>query len=140
VSRQAELTQLTVAAGILIDARGRVLVTERLGDGPFHGMWEFPGGKIRDGESAEAALLRELAEEIGVEDSITASFMSLEHEYPDRHVAIEFFIVSDWRNTPEGREGQRLRWVSVADLGDVDLLPADAPVVAALKRDYLSRY
>ena len=130
------MRQLNVAAGILIDEQGRVLVAERLGDGPFHGMWEFPGGKIRDGESAEDALLRELAEEIGIEDSSTASFMTLEHDYPDRRVAIEFFIVSAWRNRPEGLEGQRLRWVDVAELGDVELLPADAPVVAALKRGY----
>ena len=112
-----------------------MLLAERLGDGPFRGMWEFPGGKIRDGESPRAALLRELAEEIGVESGTTASFMRLEHEYPDRRVAIEFFIASDWRDEPEGREGQALRWVRVAELGDVELLPADAPVVAALQRE-----
>ena len=137
--RQAELTRLNVAAGILVDAEGRVLVAERLGDGAFHGMWEFPGGKIHDGETAEGALVRELAEEIGVENGQFESFMRLEHEYPDRHVTIEFFLVSGWRNEPEGREGQGLRWVRVAELDEVDLLPADEPVVAALKRG-ISRY
>ena len=126
-----------MAAGILIDAGGRVLVAERIGGGAFHGMWEFPGGKIQPGETAEAALARELAEEIGVEGAELSSFMSLEHEYPDRHVTIEFFVVRGWRNEPRGLEGQALRWLDVHELDAIGLLPADAPVVAALKRGSL---
>ena len=131
--RQAELTKLNVVAGILADASGRVLVAERLGDGPFHGMWEFPGGKIHAGESPEEALARELSEEIGIDVRIAASFMRLEHRYPDRHVEIEFFLVESWGNKPEGLEGQALRWVTVGELHLAKLLPADEPVVAALK-------
>lgn len=134
VPRQAQLIRLKVAAGILIDADGRVLVAERLGDGAFHGMWEFPGGKLQDGESAQAALARELAEEIGIEGGVLSAFMSLEHEYPDRHVTIDFFVVSAWRNEPRGLEGQALRWLAVDELDSIGLLPADAPVVEALKR------
>ena len=123
-----------VAAGILRDAAGRVLITERLCDGPFDGLWEFPGGKIVPGESAEQALARELAEELGVELQRSRHFMSLDHRYPDRSVSIHFFIVSDWHNEPAGREGQRLRWVDTADLDAGELLPADLPVVTALRR------
>lgn len=123
-----------VAAGILCDAKGRVLIAERLGDGPFHGMWEFPGGKIAPGESAERALSRELAEELGIEVTESSSFMSLRHHYDDRIVSIEFFIVSRWNSEPVGREGQELRWVPSEFLDADELLPADSPVVEALQQ------
>ncbi len=123
-----------VAAGILCDSEGRILIAERLGDGPFHGMWEFPGGKIAAGESSQCALSRELAEELGIEVTACSSFMNLRHEYDDRVVTIEFFIVSDWNSDPIGREGQALRWVPAEALDADELLPADMPVVEALRR------
>ncbi len=110
-----------------------MLIAERLGGGPFHGMWEFPGGKIGDGEKAGDALARELAEELGIEVRASESMMKLCHEYPDRIVSIEFFIVSAWYNEPVGLEGQQLEWVPVADLEAARLLPADLPVIEALK-------
>ena len=123
-----------VAAGILCDAEGRVLIAERLGDGPFHGLWEFPGGKIGASETASEALARELAEELGIEIMSCASFMNLRHEYDDRTVTIEFFIVSAWQSEPVGREGQALRWVPREHLDPDELLPADVPVIEALKQ------
>jgi 8-oxo-dGTP diphosphatase len=123
-----------VAAGILCDPQGRVLIAERLGDGPFHGLWEFPGGKIGPHESAPDALLRELAEELGIEATVYSSFMNLRHEYEDRVVTIEFFIVSDWNSNPVGREGQALRWVQKDRLDAQELLPADVPIVDALQQ------
>jgi len=123
-----------VAAGILCDEDDRVLIAERLGDGPFHGMWEFPGGKIGADETAAEALSRELAEELGVEVTASQSFMNLRHEYDDRVVTIEFFVVSEWRREPKGLEGQALRWVAKSQLNSTELLPADMPVVAALQQ------
>ncbi len=123
-----------VAAGILFDKADRVLITERLCDGPFNGLWEFPGGKISAGETAQAALARELAEEIDIEVTQCSSFMRLRHEYDDRIVTIEFFLVSDWNRDPTGREGQALRWVLKDALDAVELLPADVPVVEAIKK------
>lgn len=123
-----------VAAGILLDSSQRVLIAERLGDGPFHGLWEFPGGKIGPGESAADALSRELAEELGIEVTACSSFMNLRHEYHDRIVTIEFFIVDAWNRQPTGCEGQMLRWVSKHRLDAAELLPADTPVVAALQQ------
>ncbi|MDJ0748563.1 MAG: 8-oxo-dGTP diphosphatase MutT [Woeseiaceae bacterium] len=128
------MNHFNVAAGILCDPAGRVLIAERLGDGPFHGLWEFPGGKIGDDETALDALARELAEELGIEITACASFMNLRHEYDDRIVTIEFFIVSDWKSEPIGREGQALRWVPREQLDAGELLPADVPVVEALKQ------
>ena len=128
------MRRLRVAAGILRDAAGRVLITERVGGGPFQGMWEFPGGKIGDGESPEEALARELAEEIGIELGAVERFMHLEYDYPDRSVSIHFFLVHGWRNEPAGLEGQALRWVTAAGLVDEDILPADLPVIEALQQ------
>jgi 8-oxo-dGTP diphosphatase len=128
------MRRLRVAAGILFDGRGRVLIAERVGGGPFQGMWEFPGGKIGDGESPEQALARELGEELGIETGAVERFMHLEHDYPDRSVSIHFFLVSGWKNDPEGLEGQALRWVPPASLHDHQLLPADVPVIEALQQ------
>ena len=122
-----------VAAGILRDAGGRVLIAERLGGGPFHGLWEFPGGKIIDGEPAGDALHRELHEELGIRVHESSSFMQLYHEYPDRTVSIEFFLVNDWNDDPQGLEGQRLEWVLPDDLDPDKLLPADLPVIEKLR-------
>jgi 8-oxo-dGTP diphosphatase len=130
------MTHFNVAAGILCDASGRVLIAERLGDGPFHGMWEFPGGKIALDETPIEALSRELAEELGIEVTVCASFMNLRHEYDDYVVTIEFFIVSDWNSEPIGREGQALRWVPRDRLDADELLPADVPVVTALRQQH----
>ena len=97
-------------------------------------MWEFPGGKIVDGESPEQALERELLEELGVELGTVERFMHLEHDYPDRSVSIHFFLVRGWSNEPTGLEGQALRWVPPALLADHDILPADLPVIEALQQ------
>ena len=123
-----------VAAGILCDPEGRILIAERIGGGRFNGLWEFPGGKIDEGETAPEALSRELAEELGIEITNCSSFMNIRHEYDDRIVTIEFFIVSDWNSEPVGREGQALRWVPAESLDADELLPADMPVVVALRQ------
>lgn len=130
------MNHFNVAAGILCDMAGRILIAERVGGGPFDGLWEFPGGKIGSGESSTEALSRELAEELGIEVTACASFMNLRHEYEDRIVTIEFFIVSGWNSDPVGREGQQLRWVPRESLNADELLPADVPVVEALQQNH----
>lgn len=122
-----------VAAGILRDPAGRILIAERRCSGPFNGLWEFPGGKIRPEETALDALHRELGEELGIRIVASEPFMNLHHEYPDRTVKLEFFVVSEWRGEPAGLEGQQISWVTVSELDVELLLPADAPVVEALQ-------
>ena len=123
-----------VAAGILRDTAGRVLISERLCDGPFNGLWECPGGKIGAGESAADALQRELAEELGITVTAAQPFVELHHEYPDRTVDLEFFLVTEWQGEPSGLEGQGIRWVVLDELSADQLLPADASVIEALRR------
>lgn len=122
-----------VAAGILCDTSGRVLITERLCDGPFNGLWEFPGGKIADGEQALEALRRELTEELGIEVAEASAYMQLHHEYADRTVDLVFYLVTRWKGEPSGLEGQGVRWIYPYEIDADALLPADEPVLAALQ-------
>ncbi len=126
------MKQINVAAGILCDGSGRVLIAERKSDGPFNGLWEFPGGKIAAGEDPADALRRELAEELGIDVEEYHPFMELHHDYPDRSVDLEFFLVTAWQGEPAGLEGQLIRWVQTSGLDAGQMLPADAPVVKAL--------
>ena len=135
VSRQAELTRIDVVAGILRDEHERVLLAERVGGGPFNGLWEFPGGKIRDGESPVAALERELREEIGIDAGLCELYQCVDFDYPDKRVAIRFYLVSEWQGNPHGLEGQQLSWKSVGRLNAAELLPANKTVVELLKRE-----
>ena len=127
------MPRINVAAGILYAPDKRVLITERVDDGPFHGLWEFPGGKIARGESAEDALRRELREEIGIAVRRCQRFMRVQHDYPDRQVNLEFFKVLDWSGEIRAIEGQAMRWLHPADIVVAELLPADAPVIEALR-------
>ena len=114
------------------------MLTERVGDSAFAGLWEFPGGKLEDGEATDAALKRELAEELGIEVTGYAHLLQVSHRYSDRSVLIDFFLVEAWRGRPEGRDGQTLRWAAIEALDAHTLLPADAPVIDALKEIFES--
>jgi 8-oxo-dGTP diphosphatase len=128
------LPQIVVAAGVLRDAAGRVLIARRPAAAHAGGLWEFPGGKLQPGESPEAALVRELREEIGVAVGEVAPFMVHRHDYPDRRVVLHVFLVSGWVGEPRGLEGQPLRWVTLGELPAAGLLEADRPIAEALVR------
>jgi 8-oxo-dGTP diphosphatase len=123
---------ILVAAGVLRDGSGRVLIAQRPDGKHAAGFWEFPGGKIQSGESPLQALCRELAEEIGIQVSAATPLMSFRHDYPERVVELQVFEVSQYSGEPHGLEGQALRWVSVDALGSVGLLEADQPIAAVL--------
>jgi 8-oxo-dGTP diphosphatase len=128
---------LRVVAGLLQDAEGRVLLAARPAGKAFAGRWEFPGGKIDRGEEPVTALVRELAEELGIEvDPADCAFFQLaRHRYPnaDRGVHIMAYKVAQFRGRPTGREGQALAWRPIQSLPDVDILEADRPIVTALR-------
>jgi 8-oxo-dGTP diphosphatase len=125
-----------VAAAALINPQGDVLLTERPAGKPWAGYWEFPGGKLHPGETPEAALVRELHEELGIavqaSDLLPLTFVS--HAYADFHLLMPLYICARWQGVVSGCEAQALRWLAVAELHTVPLLPADRPVQEALRR------
>jgi 8-oxo-dGTP diphosphatase len=124
-----------VAAVALVDADGRVLLAERPAGKSMAGLWEFPGGKVDPGETPEAALIRELAEELGIDvtASCLAPFTFASHTYPDFHLLMPLYVCRKWSGTPAPREGQRLAWVRSPRLADYPMPPADEPLVAMLR-------
>ena len=124
-----------VAAVALVDPDGRVLLAERPAGKSMAGLWEFPGGKVNTGETPEAALIRELAEELGIDvtASCLAPFTFASHTYRDFHLLMPRYVCRKWSGTPTAREGQRLAWVRPARLADYPMPPADAPLVASLR-------
>ena len=98
------------------------------------GRWEFPGGKVDLGESEATALARELHEELGVEVTSSRPFMRLAHSYNDRTVELSLWLVESYRGEPQSLDGQGLKWVEPARLGEEDILEADKPFVEALQK------
>lgn len=123
-----------VVAAALLDADGRVLLAQRPSGKAMAGLWEFPGGKLAAHETPEAALCRELHEELGVETSpaCLAPISFASHAYADFHLLMPFYLCRQWRGVARGLEGQKLAWVRPQQLGDYAMPPADAPLVAAL--------
>ena len=126
---------LLVVAAALVDADGRVLLARRPVGKPLAGLWEFPGGKVADSETPEGALVRELAEELGlqVDESCLAPLSFASHGYDGFHLLMPLYICRVWSGTAMPREGQEIRWVRPADMGGLAMPPADTPLVAALR-------
>ena len=124
-----------VTAVALIDADGRVLLAQRPAGKPMAGLWEFPGGKVHDGETPERALIRELDEELGidVEASCLAPFTFASHAYPGFHLLMPLYVCRKWSGIVTAREGQQLKWVRPPRLGDYPMPPADTPLIAMLR-------
>ncbi|SEH61305.1 (deoxy)nucleoside triphosphate pyrophosphohydrolase [Paracoccus alkenifer] len=127
-----------VAAVALIDPEGRVLLARRPPGKPMAGLWEFPGGKVDPGETPEAALIRELEEELGIQtwDSCLAPLTFASHGYEDFHLLMPLFACRRWQGVPQPREGQELAWVRADDLARYPMPEADLPLVPIL-RDWL---
>ena len=125
---------LLVAACALVDADGRVLVAQRPPGKWMAGLWEFPGGKVAEGETPEAALIRELREELGIdtEASCLAPLTFASHAYPTFHLLMPLYVCRVWRGQPEAREGQTLRWVRPVALRELEMPAADLPLIAPL--------
>jgi 8-oxo-dGTP diphosphatase len=132
------LKLVLVAAVALIDPDGRVLIAERPAGKPMAGLWEFPGGKVEPGETPEAALVRELQEELGIGTwaSCLAPLTFASHGYDDFHLLMPLYACRKWEGVPKAREHAALRWVRAAELAACPMPPADRPLVAVL-RDWL---
>lgn len=124
---------LEVAAAAVFDSQGRVLIARRLENVHQGGLWEFPGGKIEPGETAEQALVRELWEELGIRPTRYRRLIRIPHHYPDRSVLLDVWRVEAFEGTPHGRQGQPLRWIAPDSLPDYPFPAANRPIVAAAR-------
>jgi 8-oxo-dGTP diphosphatase len=124
-----------VSAVALIDVDGRILLAQRPEGKSMAGLWEFPGGKVEQGETPEAALVRELEEEIGINTwkSCLAPLTFASHSYADFHLLMPLFACRKWEGTPTPKEGQTLKWAPVSDLRKYPMPPADIPLIAMLR-------
>lgn len=125
---------LHVVAAAMIDADGRVLLQQRPEGKAMAGLWEFPGGKIEPGETPEAALIRELREELGIETEAAclapATFAS--ESLGDRHLLLLLYVCRKWRGTPQPLEASALKWVRVSEMYGMPMPPADLPLIGVL--------
>jgi 8-oxo-dGTP diphosphatase len=127
-----------VAACALVDVDGRVLIAQRPEGKAMAGLWEFPGGKVEPGETPEAALIRELREELGIDTwaSCLAPLSFASHPYPGFHLLMPLFACRKWDGVPHPREHRALKWIAVRDLTAYPMPPADLPLLPVL-RDWL---
>lgn len=132
--RAKQMKKLTIAAGIIRNSRGEIFITRRGADAHMANKWEFPGGKVEEGENPEQALIRELEEETGIRVASATLFESLAYEFPDRHITLWFFLVESWEGEPWGKEGQPGRWVSQHELIADEFPPANEPVITRLRQ------
>lgn len=134
-SRTGPVRTVLVAAVALVDADGRVLLAQRPPGKAMAGLWEFPGGKVDAGETPEAALVRELREELGIDtaESCLAPIAFASHSYPDFHLLMPVFVARVWKGTPTPLEGQQLAWVRPVRMSDYPMPPADVPLIPILR-------
>ncbi|WP_299563124.1 8-oxo-dGTP diphosphatase MutT [uncultured Sulfitobacter sp.] len=132
------MKMVLVSAVALIDVDGRVLLAQRPEGKTMAGLWEFPGGKIEQGETPEAALVRELHEELGIEtwSSCLAPLTFASHSYEDFHLMMPLFACRKWEGTVRAREGQTLKWVRPNEMRQYPMPAADIPLIAVL-RDWI---
>ena len=131
----APLPVVLVVAVALVDADGRVLLAQRPSGKAMAGLWEFPGGKARQDEAPEAALIRELREELGIDvtEACLAPLTFASHRYDTFHLLMPLYVCRRWQGNVTGREGQSLAWVRPAKLDQYAMPPADKPLVAMLR-------
>lgn len=129
------MKSILVVAVALIDTDGRLLLAQRPEGKTLAGLWEFPGGKVEQGERPEAALIRELREELGinVEESCLAPLTFASHTYADFHLLMPLFVCRRWKGLVQPLEGQTLKWVCAKHLRDYPMPPADLPLIPHLQ-------
>ena len=123
-----------VAVGVILDADNRILIARRNNDAHQGGLWEFPGGKVEALETLQVAMARELREELGIGIGALSPLLEVRHDYGDKQVLLDVHVVRDFTGEAEGREGQPLRWVTVAELHQFEFPAANVPIVEAVQK------
>ena len=122
-----------VAVGVILDSRQNILIALRPEDSHKGGLWEFPGGKVEQGEQVETALSRELYEELGLESISCRPLIEIRHDYPDKSVLLDVWWVDSFTGQPEGKEGQPIKWVNTSELPDYAFPEANKPIIHAVQ-------
>lgn len=132
---EQSLPLLLVSAVALVDSVDRILLSRRPAGKPMPGLWEFPGGKINLGETPEEALIRELREELAIDtiESCLAPIAFASHRYDKFHLLMPLFVCRVWDGIPHPMEGQKLAWVTISNMRNYPMPPADVPLVAMLR-------
>jgi 8-oxo-dGTP diphosphatase len=123
-----------VAVAVILDRNRRILITRRDPDSHQGGLWEFPGGKVEDGESLTSALARELGEELGIEIGRTSALLEVRHDYSDKAVFLDVHVVWEFRGEARPLEGQPMAWVAPRDLRQYDFPAANQPILSAVEK------
>ncbi len=127
------LPKLKVAVGVISNSQGEVLVGQRTVKDRYYEQWEFPGGKLEANETPEQALVRELEEELGVHVIAQRPLIDLSHSYPDRHVELFVYLITEFEGEPSGRENQALQWLAPAELSNINFLSGNKRIVEAVQ-------
>lgn len=138
--QQNPLPQLHVAVGVILkqqDPQQQVLLALRSSKQHQGGKWEFPGGKVEQAETVQAALQRELKEELAITVTDAEPFMLLNYSYPERQVKLDIWLVTGFSGEPAGLEGQPLQWVNISDLANITFPDANQPIVELLQQRFL---
>lgn len=128
------LKRIEVAVGVVVNSSRQVLVGQRTVKDDYFEKWEFPGGKLEPDESAKTALIRELKEETGLQVASSEEMLVLEHDYPDRHVKLHVYLVTEFSGEASGREGQQLLWVSADELNQLDFLAGNRTIIQQVQQ------
>ena len=127
------MKQVLVAAAAILNAKGELLIAKRPDDKHQGGLWEFPGGKVEAGEEILAALDRELFEELGIKTIAATPLIKVSHDYSDKSVVLDVWIVTEFSGKAEGREGQEVRWIAPSDIDSFAFPDANLPIIEAFK-------
>ncbi|MDG3089052.1 8-oxo-dGTP diphosphatase MutT [Vibrio hannami] len=131
------MKRVHIAAAIILNSvQDKVFITKRPDKAHKGGLWEFPGGKVEQGETAEQATVRELFEEIGIEVTKLHHFEALTHDYSDKSLMFDFFVVTDFLNEPYGKEGQKGEWVEISRLANFEFPEANVPILNRVIEEY----
>ena len=126
------MKEVHVAVGVILDSANRILITRRDDNAHQGGLWEFPGGKVEPGETVQQALQRELREELGISIGVARPLLEVHHDYGDKIVFLDVYVVREFSGEPKGLEGQPLEWVAEGQLQNFEFPQANVPIADAI--------